>query len=89
MSRGAVVLAIQLFVSVVITSVGLWALLWPKRLQQYVNTNYALLPAVREGWRPTAIVLRLVGVFLIWYGYTLAAAYRAELLWLAHIFGII
>ena len=88
MPRGAIVLVIQLFVSAMITAVGFCALLLPKRLQRFMNTNYALLPAPTEGWRLTAIALRLVGVFLIWYGYTLIGAYRAELLWLAHIFGI-
>ena len=88
-SRGILVLVLQLFESMGVTALGFWALLWPKRLQRFVNTNYALLPAVSERWRPTPILLRLMGVFLIWYGYTLSAAYREELLWLARLFEII
>jgi hypothetical protein len=88
-SRGILVLVVQLSVSMGVTALGVWALLWPTRLQRFVNANYALLPAPSEWWRPTPTLLRLVGVFLIWYGYTLAAAYRDELLWLARLFEIV
>ncbi|WP_027578252.1 hypothetical protein [Bradyrhizobium sp. Ai1a-2] len=89
MPRGIIVLFVQLFVCVGVTALGCWALLWPKRLQRFLNTNFALLPEVREGRQVAPIMLRLIGLFLIWYGYTLVGAYHAELLWLARLFGIV
>ncbi len=53
-----------------------------KHFQRFVNRNYALLPAVKDGPQITPILLRAVGIFLLWYGWTLAAGFMNELTWL-------
>jgi TRAP-type C4-dicarboxylate transport system permease small subunit len=78
------VLVLQLFLCVWVTALGIWASIGPKRSQRVVNTQYALLPEVRRSWQVTPVFLRLIGIFFVWYGYTLAIVYREELLFLAH-----
>jgi hypothetical protein len=86
MQRGLFILFLQLFICVAITGVGIWALIKPRKFQAFVNTNFALLPAVKEGWQITPIALRIVGVLLILYGYMFAAGYAEQLVWLARLF---
>jgi hypothetical protein len=86
MQRGLFILFLQLFICVAITGVGVWALITPRRLQAFINTNFALLPAVRDGWQITPIVLRFAGVLLIMYGYMFASGYAEQLFWLKRIF---
>ncbi len=88
MNRGLFVLIFQFAVCFGVTGLGLWALLSPRRLQHVVNENYGLLPAVTGDWQLTPWLLRLLGPFLIWYGYTLVAGYRDELLFLGRVFGL-
>jgi hypothetical protein len=86
MQRGLFILFLQLFICVTITGVGLWALIKPRQFQAFINTNFALLPSVKDGWQITPIALRVVGVLLILYGYMFASSYAAQLLWLARLF---
>jgi hypothetical protein len=88
MTRGLFILVLQMFICTGVTSLGLWALTRPKRLQHFINSNYALLPAARDDWQATPIFLRIFGIFLLWYGYTLAAGFHEELLFLGRLFGI-
>jgi hypothetical protein len=55
------------------------------RVEQH-NTNFALLPPVKDGWRITRIALRFIGALLILYGYMFASSYAEQLLWLARLF---
>ena len=86
MQRGLFILFLQLFICVAITGVGIWALLKPRRFQAFLNTNFALLPAVKDGWQITPIALRVIGALLILYGYMFAAGYAEQLVWLKRIF---
>lgn len=88
MTRGLFILVMQMIVCIGVIGLGLWALTRPKRLQHFLNSNYALLPAARDGWQATPIFLRFFGIFLLWYGYMLAAGFQEELLFLGRLFGI-
>jgi hypothetical protein len=85
MSRGLFVLAIQLLLCGTTVCLGIWTLIRPKSFQDFVHENFGLLPSVKSGIRPTPLLIRLSSVYLLWYAYTLSNAYRAEILWLAHI----
>jgi len=77
MSRGLFIFLIQIIACLGVTGIGLWALLRPGHLQQFINSNFALLPAGKD--KATAILLRLLGAFALWYGYTLIGVFRHEL----------
>ena len=79
MSRGLFVLAVQIFASLGVTAIGLWALARPRHLQRFVHANFALLPEVKQTVQVTPIVLRLIGVFALWYGCTLIEGLHQEL----------
>jgi len=77
MSRGLFIFLIQIIAGLGVTGIGLWALIGPRHLQQFINSNFALLPAV--GDKATPVLLRLLGAFMLWYGYTLIGVFRQEL----------
>lgn len=77
MSRGLFIFFVQVIACLGVTGIGLWALLGPRHLQQFINSNFALLPAVND--KATPIMLRLFGAFALWYGYTLIEVFRDEL----------
>jgi hypothetical protein len=79
MSRGLFVFAVQIFVSLGVTGIGLWALARPRHLQRFINSNFALLPEVKDTVQVTSILLRLIGVFALWYGGTLIDGLHHEL----------
>jgi hypothetical protein len=79
MSRGLFVLAIQIFASLGVTAIGLWALVRPRHLQGFVHANFALLPEVKGSMQLTPVILRLLGVFALWYGATLIEGLHQEL----------
>ena len=79
MSRGLFVFVIQIFVCVAVTGVGVWALTRPRHLQQFMHSNFALLPAVKTTAQFTPVLLRLLGAFAVWYGYLLFSGFRKEL----------
>jgi|NGEPerStandDraft_6_1074524.scaffolds.fasta_scaffold08701_3 hypothetical protein len=79
MSRGLFVFVVQMFACLGVTSIGVWALARPKHLQQFINSNFALLPSVKDTVQLTPILLRLAGVFALWYGYMLIGGFRQEL----------
>lgn len=79
MSRGLFVFVIQMFACIGVTSIGVWALAKPKHLQHFINSNFALLPSVKDTVQVTPILLRLLGVFALWYGYMLFVGLREEL----------
>jgi hypothetical protein len=79
MSRGLFVLVIQIFVSLGVTAIGLWALARPRHLQRFVHANFALLPEVKGTMQITPLILRLIGVFALWYGATLIEGLHREL----------
>lgn len=74
MQRGAFFLVVQIAVCLLVTGLGVWALTRPRLFQNFVHTNYALLPAVKPEWQLTPVVLRCFGALLLWYAFTLAAA---------------
>jgi hypothetical protein len=76
-SRGLFIFFVQVIACLGVTGVGLWALLGPRHLQQFINSNFALLPAVND--KATPIMLRLFGAFALWYGYTLIEVFGHEL----------
>jgi hypothetical protein len=80
MSRGLFVLVVQIFASLGVTGIGLWALARPRSLQRFINANFALLPEVKDTDEVTSIILRLIGVFALWYGYTLLDGLHHELI---------
>ncbi|MDL2403839.1 hypothetical protein [Rhizobium mayense] len=82
MSRGLLVLVLQLFVAIAVFSIGLWTLLRPRSFQQFLNVNFGLLPAAGAALALTPILIRLSSVFFLWYGYRLGEAFSAEILWL-------
>jgi len=88
MGRGILIFIVQIIVCTGITVVGLWAVTRPKHLQNFINSNYALLPAPKDGWQATPIFLRLFGIFLLWYAFTLAAGFHEEMLFLGRLFGL-
>jgi hypothetical protein len=79
MSRGLFVLVVQIFATLGVTGIGLWALARPRHLQRFINSNFALLPEVKETPQVTSIFLRLLGVFALWYGCTLIEGLHPEL----------
>jgi hypothetical protein len=79
MSRGLFIFFIQVIAGIGVTGIGLWALVTPRHLQQFINANFALLPAVKDAEKTTPIVLRLLGAFSLWYGCTLIGGLRQEL----------
>ncbi len=79
MSRGLFVFVIQMLVCIGVTGIGVWALARPRHLQQFINSNFALLPSVKETAQVTPILLRLAGAFALWYGYMLFVGLRQEL----------
>jgi hypothetical protein len=80
MSRGLFVFVIQMFVCLGVSAIGVWALSRPRHLQQFIHSNFALLPSVKDTVQLTAVVLRLLGAFALWYGYVLFIGFRQELL---------
>jgi hypothetical protein len=82
MSRGFFILALQLAISLCITTVGVWAVTRPRHLQAFINENFALLPEVQPKSLFVSILIRAAGCGLIVYGYTLILNYRAEIAWL-------
>ena len=79
MSRGLFVFVIQLFASLGVTGIGLWAVARPRHLQRFINSNFALLPEVSGSGQVTPIMLRLIGVFALWYGCVLIDGLHREL----------
>ena len=77
MSRGLFIFLVQMIACLGVTGVGLWALLNPRHLQHFINSNFALLPSASD--KATSILLRLLGAFALWYGYTLFSLFRQEL----------
>jgi hypothetical protein len=94
MGRGFFPFILQLGGSIGVIAIGIWAVAQPKHLQGFLNENYGLLPAVRS--RSTTIttvittaVIRMAGLGLILYGYTLLSNYKAEMILLGKAFGVI
>ncbi|CAB3789416.1 hypothetical protein [Pararobbsia alpina] len=85
---GLVILFFQLFVCLVLFAVGLWSVARPKHLQHFIHSNFALLPAVRKGVRITPIFIRLAGMYLLWFAYTLTISFHEEILWVERQFEI-
>ena len=79
MSRGLFVLVVQVFAGLGVTGIGLWALFRPRHLQCFLNSNFALLPEVKQKVQVTPIFLRLIGVFVLWYGCSLIKGLHQEL----------
>jgi len=80
MGRGLLFLMVQVIASIGISLLGVWALLRPRHLQNFLNANFALLPAVRSGSDSFALLLRLAGIGLVLYGWLLLSDLRRELL---------
>ncbi|MET1026964.1 MAG: hypothetical protein ABWY00_07340 [Dongiaceae bacterium] len=89
MQRGIFFFVIQILVCVLISGVGLWALVSPRRFQHVLHTNFALLPEVRNGLQLTPVLLRFAGILLLWYGYQLSNSFHEELVFLGRAFGIL
>jgi hypothetical protein len=79
MSRGLFVFVVQLFGCLGVTGFGVWALSGPRHLQQFIHSNFALLPSVKHTVQLTPVLLRLLGAFALWYGYILLSGFRHEL----------
>jgi hypothetical protein len=79
MSRGLFVLVVQMFAGLGVTAIGLWALARPRHLQRFVHANFALLPEAKTTLQLTPLILRLIGVFALWYGATLLEGLHREL----------
>ena len=69
MQRGIMVLVLQMLICLSVTGLGIWAIARPRRLQLFMNNNFDLLPAVKPGVSITPLVVRLFGLFLLWYSY--------------------
>lgn len=82
------ILFFQIVVFVLVTGIGAWIILLPTSFQLFLRTNFALLTEPRHSWQLTPIALRVFGVFLLWYGYTLAASFVREIHWLAWVFQV-
>ena len=80
MSRGLFVLVVQVFAGLGVIGIGLWAMARPRHLQRFIHANFALLPEVKGGVQFTPVILRLIGVFAVWYGCTLIEGLHQELL---------
>ena len=85
MSRGLFILVLQLLIVAATACLGIWTLVRPKSVQGFLHENFGLLPPVGAGPRLTPILIRLASIFLLWYSYTLADAFRMEILWFAAI----
>jgi hypothetical protein len=57
-----------------------------RRFQAFLNANFALLPAVKDGWQITPIALWVVGALLILYGYMFASGYAEQVSFLKRLF---
>lgn len=88
MQRGIMVLVLQMLICMGVTGLGIWAVARPRRLQLFMNDNFYLLPAVRPDRSLTPTLVRLFGIFLLWYGYSLLREYHDELLWFGRLFGL-
>lgn len=86
MQRGIMVLVLQMLICLGVTGLGIWAVIRPRRLQLFMNKNFYLLPAVTPEAGITPILVRLFGLFLLWYSYSLLREYKNELLWISHLF---
>jgi len=89
MGRGPIVFVIQLFVSITVTAVGLWAATRPRHFQGFLNENYALVPPVHSSSFVTPTLIRMVGFGLLVYGVMLLINFRNEMIWLGKIFHVI
>jgi hypothetical protein len=79
MSRGLFIFFIQMIASLGVTGIGVWAVVRPRHLQQFVNLNFALLPEVKDAVQTTPIILRSLGILAVWYGCTLIGGFLQEL----------
>lgn len=89
MNRGLTFLVLQAAVGTAIVALGIWSLLRPRHFQQFLNDNFALLPAASPRSMAVPALLRVLGAALIVHGCNLLFAFQAELGWLGHMFGII
>lgn len=89
MSRGLLMLVLQMAVSIGVAALGVWALSRPKHLQAFINLNFALLPAVRPSSPFTTTLIRMAGICLILYGYMLASNFKEEIVWLGKALGVV
>jgi hypothetical protein len=80
MSRGLLILALQLLIIAAMACLGIWTLVRPKGFQGFLHENFGLLPPVRDGLRLTPILIRFASIFFLWYSYALADAFRMEIL---------
>lgn len=88
MQRGFLVLALQILISLLVTGVGLRMVFQPYKFQRFMNVNFALLPTASNNGYKTRLFIIIIGVYLIWYGYTLLLAFKNELYWLGQVFHI-
>lgn len=88
MQRGFFILFLQVVVSVLVTGVGIWIVLLPTSFQRFLTVNFALLSEPRHAWQITPVALRVFGMFLLWYGYSLATEFGKEVSWLAWLFRV-
>lgn len=88
MQRGIMVLVLQMFICLGVTGLGILAIVRPRRLQLFMNNNFYLLPAARPGGGITPVLVRLFGLFLIWYACALLRGYGNELLWIGRLLGL-
>jgi hypothetical protein len=79
MSRGLFVLVVQVFACLGVAGIGLWALARPRHLQRFINSNFALLPEVKDTTQVTPLILRLIGAFALWYACMLIDGLHSEL----------
>jgi hypothetical protein len=79
MSRGLFVFVMQILACLGVSGIGVWAMSRPRHLQQFIHSNFALLPNLKDSVQLTPVVLRLLGAFALWYGYLLFSGFRHEL----------
>ncbi len=89
MSRGPIFFLIQLLAGFGVAALGLWALVWPKRLQGFIKDNYDLLPAVKPRSPITTTLIRGAGFGLLFYGASLLSNYKEEMVSLGKAFGVV
>ena len=92
MGRGPFFFIIQGGIILAFTSVGVWAVVRPRHLQGFINENFALFPLVRAGSLSTFVtsnLLRLIGLGLIFFGCSLLANFKDEIVWLASLMGLL
>ena len=63
MSRGLLILVLQLLIIAAMACLGIWTLVRPKSFQGFLHENFGLLPPVRDGLRLTPILIRLASIF--------------------------